>query len=122
MLISKNKVALTLLVGLLGVAGCTDAQKETADNAKEAALVKLEKAKDKTVEMAEDASEKADDMLEEAKKSISDSYETAKDETADLVEDSKETAAELKVKTATKLREACIAAKEKMDQDPSDCD
>lgn len=117
-----NKLSTIVLISVVSLSSCTDAQKESAKQTQEEASAALEKAKNKTVDFAEDTSDGAAKMLGEAKENMADSYDAAKEKSAELLEDSKEKAAELKVKTAEKLKEACIATKKKMNLDPKDCE
>lgn len=98
-MLSKNTLLIALLASTLGLAACSEPEKESAEEMKEEA-----------VQVASDAKEETADMLE-----------GAKEEASVALEDAKENAEEMKEEAAAKIKEACITAKEKLGQSTDDC-
>lgn len=117
MMFSKTTLSITLATLFLGLSACTDAQKESTTEAEKEVKQMATEVKEKSVELADDASDMAGDL----KESTVEAYEEAKDKAEDVMDSTKDKAAELKTDAAAKLKEACIATKKKMGQDPKDC-
>jgi hypothetical protein len=128
MTLSKNTLAMTILTLSIGLSACTDTQKESAQKAetetKEMATKAKEKSAelyDKTKEGAAKLADSAADMADDVKDKASEAYDATAKKASDAMDASKEKAAVLKTDAAEKLKEACIATKNKLGQDPQDC-
>jgi hypothetical protein len=139
MTLSKNTLAMTILTLSIGLSACTDTQKESAQKAETETKEMATQAKEKSVElydktkegaaklansaadMAGDVKDKASEAYDATAKKASDAMDASKERAIGAMDASKQKAAELKTDAAGRLKEACIATKKKLGQDPEDC-
>jgi F0F1-type ATP synthase membrane subunit b/b' len=105
-MLSKNKLMIAIMVSMLGLAACSESQKETAEEVEE-----------EVMEMANDAKDKSADMLDSAKEGAED----LADDAEDAYDDAKESAEEMKDAAAAKIKEACIATNKKLGKSTDGC-
>jgi ElaB/YqjD/DUF883 family membrane-anchored ribosome-binding protein len=60
-------------------------------------------------------------MASDIKDKASDKYDATAEKASDVMYATKKKASELKTDASTKIKETCIATKEKLGQDPIDC-
>ncbi|WP_395343186.1 hypothetical protein PN836_002835 [Ningiella sp. W23] len=124
MTILKNKLALAVLVGLLALAGCSEApdeSEEDVESAVEQTQAATAEAYDDVEDAASDAMDDASAMLEDGKEAASEMLEEGKDKAAELLEDGEAELDDAQKAAAEKAKEACIKLKEQTGGDPSEC-
>lgn len=126
--LSKTPLVMALAALSLGLSACTDTQKESAQEVESEAKEMAIQAKEKSVELydktkagASELADNAADMAGDVKESTVEAYEEVKDKASEAYDATAEKASGLKSDAARKLKDACIASKEKLGKDPKDC-
>ena len=125
---NKTQLILTALAVILGLAACTETQKESSEEAKQEVTTQLQKVKesageayDATEQATTEVLDEAGEMLEEGKAQAVDAYEDVKESANDMMEGAEDTASEVQDASVDKAKQACIELKKKTGGDVSEC-
>jgi gas vesicle protein len=113
----KTKLAMAILIATVGLTACTENNEKPAEEAKTEAMAVSTETADKSEDLSAQAGEKAAALKEDAKEA----YNEVKEEATDAVEEVKDEAQVAKDAAAAKIKEACIASKEKLGQSTDGC-
>lgn len=117
----KNTLALTLVLSGLCLAGCTDAQKDNAQESKDEAVSKMSEATEKASDMADATKEKAGEMVDSVAEEATDLKDALSEGSEELMDNLSKESEEMQAAGKEKLKQACIEMKKKTGGDESEC-